>query len=85
MSNKVAQTSLICPECGNIFKIWRLKCHQRNLYHKKNLFCVKCNKETNHIELKDIDLYLSSLEFKNEEDFTEEEKEVWQLIKKRGE
>ena len=83
MNKSTVQTSLICPECGNIFQIWRKTNKQKELFHKKKLFCIVCHKEVNHIELKNIDLFLASLEFKNE--LTEEEKKIKTLIKKRGE
>jgi len=83
MNNKVVQTSLICPECGNVFKIWRKIHKQKELFHKKRLFCVFCNKEVNHIELKNIDIFLANLEYKD--NLTEEEIKIKTLIKKRGE
>ncbi|MBQ9019562.1 MAG: hypothetical protein IJ097_04570 [Bacilli bacterium] len=83
MNKKVTPTSLICPECGNISKIWRSTNKQKEMYHKKKLYCVICKKEINHIELKDIDFFIAGLKFK--EELTEEEIKIKTLIKKRGE
>ena len=83
--NKIpaVQTSLICPECGNITSIWRRTGRQKELYHKKKFFCPMCQKELNHIELKNIDFFIASLNFKD--NLTEEEKYIKSLVKKRGE
>lgn len=80
---RTIQTSIICPECGNISKLWRRPGKQKELYHKKKFFCPICKKEINHIEIKDADLFLASLNFKTE--LTEEEKYIKTLVKKRGE
>ena len=85
MNKRVTQSGLICPECGNTFTIWRRTASQREKYHKKYLYCAKCNKVTNHIELKNMDLYFAKLRFKNKEELNEEEQKIYQLIKKRGE
>jgi len=79
----VVQTALICPECGNIIKIWRRVSRQKEIFHKKKFYCVFCGKEVNHIELKNLELFLAGLQFKSE--LTEEEQKIKTLIKKRGE
>lgn len=82
--NKGAITTLLCPECGSTFPISRRLGKQKKLYHRKKLYCVTCKKETNQIEIKDIDMFLGELSFINENELTEEEKKVIQLVKKRG-
>ena len=83
MNKNTTQTAIICPECGNVSNLWRKTNKQKELYHKKKFFCPICKKELNHIELKDIDFFLASLNFK--EELTEEEIKIKTLIKKRGE
>lgn len=48
----VVQTELICSECGNRVSIWRKKHKQKEDRHVKTMWCYKCKKETNHIEIR---------------------------------
>ena len=82
--NKGAPTTLLCPECGSTFPIRRKQGKQKKKFHHKKLYCIKCKKETNQIEIKDIDKFLGTLSFLVEDELTEEEKTVIQLVKKRG-
>ena len=84
MTNYI-QTKLVCPECGNVFPIMRKESVQRRMFHRKRLYCVNCRKVTNHIELKDFDKWLGGARLRGEENLNQEEKEVFQLIKKRSE
>ncbi len=81
---KTTQTKLVCPECGSVFPIMRRTCVQRKRFHRKNLYCYVCKKVTNHIELKDYDEWLAGAIIRGEENLKEEEKEVFQLVKKRS-
>ena len=85
MGKSVTQSGLICPECGSTFTIWRHKGSQRELYHKKFLYCITCQKVTNHIELHNIDEYLSKIKRLADKDLTQEERHIKELIKKRSE
>ena len=77
MSRKFFPSDLICPECGNIMTISRGKFNVREKYHIKDLYCIKCDKVTKHIELGDADIVKKELEFKSE--LTEIEKQVYDL------
>lgn len=83
--SKTIKTDLVCPECGNVFPIMRKASRQRGLFHRKRLYCIVCKKETNHIETKDFDMLLAAISFKGEDRLNENEKEVYQLVKKRSE
>ena len=82
---KTIETTLICPDCGNSFPIRRKSGKQKELCHRKKLYCYICKKETNQVEARDLDSLLASLIFVDGNRYTNEEKEIMQLIKKRGE
>jgi len=84
MNKKTVATSLICPDCGNIFPIMRKVNKQKSLFHRKYLYCPMCKKVTNHIEAKDLEKLLFILDNTTEEEKTEDEKKVYQLLRKRG-
>ena len=84
MRKSTVSTSLICPECGNVFPIMRKANKEKSLYHRKWLYCIRCSKTTNHIEVKDLDRLIYYLENTPEEEKTAEEKKVYKLIKNRG-
>ena len=50
---KIIATNLICPICNNIQVIQRRKSRQKSYGHLKLLYCYKCKKYVNHIEIKD--------------------------------
>lgn len=79
--NNFTLSDFICPECGNIITLPRLINKERARYHMKKIWCYKCNKEINHIELQNSDFLLKQLQF--QEPKTEIEKQVYQLVKKR--
>lgn len=83
--SSVIQTKLVCPECGNVFPIMRKAEKQKERFHRKWLFCIECKKVTNHIELKNLENWMKEMEFKGEEAQKDEEKKVYQLIKRRSE
>jgi hypothetical protein len=85
MIKQTISTNLICPDCGNIFPIQRKQNKQKTLFHRKKFFCYKCKKETNHIELKDIDSLMYILENTPDEKKTEDQQKVYSLLKRRGE
>lgn len=64
---KVIQSEFYCTQCG--FKgipIWRKENKKREQGHLKRIFCLKCQKETNHVEIKDSYTYNDFLfEFTN--------------------
>lgn len=57
-------TELICPFCKNIQTIYRSSGHLKEAGHLKRLYCYKCKKVTNHVELKDR-CYFEVKDFKN--------------------
>lgn len=79
--NKTIQTDLLCPECGNIFPIQRKKSKQKKVLHRKWLYCPICKKETNHIEVKNLEILFDKILQKEENQRTEEEQKVLKLIK----
>ncbi len=82
MSNKLAKSDLMCLQCGNFVPTWNYMGTQRKMFQRKSLYCPNCKKTTVHIELQNIDIYIASLEFKDPEMLTEEEKKIYKLIKK---
>lgn len=67
MRNKraVVQTKLVCPKCGNKVEIFRKENKQKKFGHKKLLWCYKCKRMINHIEIKDEMIpYLETLDIK---------------------
>ena len=81
MKIKTVLSNLICPECGNVFIIPRIKSSKRSIFHRKWLYCYICKKETNHIEIPDLDKYISEIEFKKENNRNEDEQKIYCLIK----
>ena len=79
----LVQVKLICPECGNKTTIFRKQSKQKEYLHRKSLYCYRCKKETNHIEVRNLDALIASLNFKDT--LTEDEERVVQLVKKRSE
>lgn len=49
--------TLKCSDCGNIVVIHRKMSKNKKAGHLKKLYCIKCRKEVNHIELSTYDLY----------------------------
>ncbi len=78
MKSKTYLTELVCLNCGNIDVIERLKSHNKNVGHIKDLWCYKCKLITKHYEIidkslfyyyranDDITLYIKSLLWPNE-------------------
>lgn len=46
-----------CTQCGEPFPIYRTNKKTREPGHLKKLFCLKCNKETNHAECRGFGKY----------------------------
>ena len=84
MSNKVTKSDLMCLRCGNIIPTWNYMGTQRKMFQTKYLYCPMCKKVTNHIEAKDLEKLLFILDNITEEEKTEDEKKVYQLLRKRG-
>jgi len=80
---KVVPTDLICPDCGNVFTIMRKESKQKKEFHRKWLYCPKCHKKSNHIEVRDLDIMLRKIEQKEKSEYTEDDKKVLKLVKKR--
>ena len=82
---KTVQTDLICPDCGNTFTIMRKENKQKKEFHKKWLYCPSCKKETDHIEVRNMDILLKRIEFKDKTERTAEEAKILKLVNKRKE
>ena len=82
MKGKRVNTNLICPDCGNVFPLQRKLFKQKKNFHLKKLYCPMCCEVKNHIEIKDIDMFIAEYE-NGLYDKTEEEVKVYSLIKKR--
>jgi ribosomal protein L33 len=54
---KCIQAYLQCSSCEEIFIIWRIEGRQKRRDHKKNMYCHKCKKVTQHFEMKEWDEY----------------------------
>ena len=76
-------TQLVCPECGTIFPMMRKVGKQKDVSHRKWLYCYVCKKETNHVEGRDLDSIIARAGIIGEENLSRKEKEVYQYIKKR--
>lgn len=72
------KTDMICIECGNIHVIQRNLSYRKKTNNEMKLWCYKCQKEVNHVEIIDKNSYLFNLE--GETNLTEQEKEVLTLI-----
>ena len=47
---KMFYSSLICKECGNVFKVPRKRANKREEGHIKDIYCIKCCKTTKRVE-----------------------------------
>lgn len=48
--NRLRETYVICPDCGNAQKIWRRMAKCKSVGHIKTIYCYVCKKETDHVE-----------------------------------
>jgi uncharacterized protein YbaR (Trm112 family) len=53
MKYKTIQITLVCPICENKVTIFRRVAKQKKFGHRKWLYCWKCQKLTNHFEIRD--------------------------------
>lgn len=50
---KMTNSEFYCTQCGNQgIPVWRKQNQQRESGHLKKLFCLHCQKETNHVEVR---------------------------------
>ena len=55
---KFLQSDFYCTQCGNKgLPVQRLKGQEREKGHLKILYCIYCNKETNHVEIRSDQKY----------------------------
>lgn len=80
MNNKVKESDFICPACGEVISIPRPTSRDFKMYNIKSLYCYKCEKNTNQIEVRDVHLLRKKLEFKP--DLTDYELYIYNLINK---
>lgn len=58
MGNKIIMSDFYCTQCGSkTLPIWRKKGREREPGHLKKLFCLKCGKEVNCVEIKPCNNY----------------------------
>ena len=58
MAKFITDNEFYCSQCGNRgIPVVRQKGKEREAGHLKKLFCLKCGKETNHIECKEFTKY----------------------------
>ena len=63
---KTILSDLICSDCGSQITISRKISGLREKYHIKDLYCVRCDKITKHIEVRNLDIVKKELEFKDD-------------------
>lgn len=52
-----------CPFCGEEgIPLMRKMGHKHGKFHRKKLYCIHCKKETNHIEITNLDEELTFFE-----------------------
>lgn len=54
------KSDFICLKCGTNFPLPRVK-RQREKGHIKDVYCIKCKKNTQHIEIREFDYALDFL------------------------
>lgn len=80
--HKMILSDLICSDCGISITIPRRLSIQREKYHIKDLYCVKCNKVTKYIEVRNLDILKKELEYKKNLNNTE--KLIYKLTNKES-
>ena len=79
MNQRYSESEFYCTQCGNRgIPVLRLKGSEREAGHLKNLFCLTCQKEQNHVECKPYTKYTHEdflLEF-NEGNFDKSGKRI---------
>lgn len=72
---RYAESEFYCTQCGSKgIPVLRKRGQEREAGHLKKLFCLKCQKEQNHVECKSLTKYTHEdflIEF-NEKNFTKE-------------
>lgn len=72
---RYAESEFYCTQCGSKgIPVLRKRGQEREAGHLKKLFCLKCQKEQNHVECKSFTKYTHEdflIEF-NEKNFTKE-------------
>ena len=80
--HSVVLSDLICSECGFKMTIPRRIGAQREKYHIKDLYCVKCKNITKYIEVRNLDILKKELEYKNSLNSSEEL--IYKLVYNEG-
>ena len=74
------QSNLMCFDCGSIFTVHRKKRRQREAAHIKHLWCFKCQKETQHVEIGNTSLKNLAYKDANGLHLTKAEEAIMQQI-----
>jgi hypothetical protein len=77
---RTMSTDLLCLECGNIFTIARGVNNLKSNGHIKHLMCPRCEKLTEHFEVRDAGLMRKELEFQPNRN--EKEQLIYELLVK---
>lgn len=51
IKKKLVEEVYQCPNCENIYTVWRKSSQQRKKEHLKWLFCYRCNKNRNFAKI----------------------------------
>ena len=51
MKKKMKSSTMKCTQCGTEYTIQRVVGKEKECGHLKKVWCVKCRKDTNHVEL----------------------------------
>ena len=64
---KTVMSEFYCTQCGKKgIPVYRKKGQERKAGHLKKLYCLYCNMETNHVEIKDNDNNYTYQNFREE-------------------
>lgn len=81
MKSLADRIDTLCTNCGTIHVISRRVCHKEKPNYRLYLWCFKCQKPVEHIEIVDKTTYLMKLQ--NKPNLNKEEKNILDLLEKR--
>lgn len=62
----VAQSNFYCVRCANKVPLPRRRGQLREKGHLKSIYCIRCQEEINHLEVREFDLEFDLDKFKEE-------------------
>lgn len=51
---KMVPSTVVCPKCGTTYVVFRCNGQLREVNHKKWMYCYKCKKKYNFIEVREV-------------------------------